>query len=140
MSDSFSTLWTVAHRSPPSTGLSRQEHCSELPCPPPGDLPHPGIKPTSPALAGGVSNTEPPGTPELGILPFYLDFTGGSAGKESACKAGDLGSDPWAGKNPWRRDRRPTPVCRPGEISGLYSPWDDMCYKYFFLLCQLVTF
>ena len=36
-------------------GLSRQEYWSGLPCPPPGDLPDPGIKPMSlrsPALAG----------------------------------------------------------------------------------------
>ena len=36
-------------------GFSRQEYWSGLPCPPPGDLPEPGIKPaslTSPALAG----------------------------------------------------------------------------------------
>ena len=36
-------------------GLSRQEYWSGLPCPPPGDLPNPGIEPmslTSPALAG----------------------------------------------------------------------------------------
>ena len=35
--------------------LYRQEHWSELPCPPPGDLPNPGIEPESlmsPALAG----------------------------------------------------------------------------------------
>ena len=32
---------------------------SELPFPPPGDLPNPGIKPTSPTLAGGFFNTEP---------------------------------------------------------------------------------
>ena len=30
-------------------GFSRQEYWSGLPCPPPGDLPNPGIKPTSPA-------------------------------------------------------------------------------------------
>ena len=30
-------------------GYSRQEYWSGLPCPPPGDLPNPGIKPTSPA-------------------------------------------------------------------------------------------
>ena len=30
--------------------FSRQEYWSGLPCPPPGDLPNPGIKPTSPAL------------------------------------------------------------------------------------------
>ena len=44
-------------------GISRQEYWSGLPCPPPGDLPDPGIKPTSPALAGGVFTTEPPGEP-----------------------------------------------------------------------------
>ena len=45
--------WTVAHQAPPSMGFSRQEYCSGLPCPPPGDLPNPGIEPTSPALQAG---------------------------------------------------------------------------------------
>ena len=52
----FVTPWTVAHQAPLSMGFSRQEYWSGLPCPPPGDLPDPGIKPesfTSPALAGG---------------------------------------------------------------------------------------
>ena len=40
--------------------LSRQEHWSGLPFPSPGDLPDPGIEPTSPALAGGFFTTEPP--------------------------------------------------------------------------------
>ena len=38
---------TAAHQAPPSLGFSRQEHWSGLPCPPPGDLPEPGIKPKS---------------------------------------------------------------------------------------------
>ena len=49
------TLWTVACQAPLSVGLSRQEYWCGLPCPPPGDLPDPGIKPVSlvsPALAG----------------------------------------------------------------------------------------
>ena len=33
-----------------SWGFSRQEYWGGLPCPPPGDLPNPGIKPRSPAL------------------------------------------------------------------------------------------
>ena len=33
-----------------SVGFSRQEYWSGLPCPPPGDLPNSGIKPSSPAL------------------------------------------------------------------------------------------
>ena len=44
--------WTVAHQAPLSVGFSRQEYWSGLPLPSPGDLPHPGIEPTSPALAG----------------------------------------------------------------------------------------
>ena len=43
----FATPWTVAHQAPLSTGLSRQEHWSRLPFPPPGDHPDPGIKSTS---------------------------------------------------------------------------------------------
>ena len=48
------TLWTVARQAPLSTGLSRQEDWSGLLCPPPGDLPDPGVEPASlmpPALA-----------------------------------------------------------------------------------------
>ena len=51
----FATLWTVAHQAPLSMGFSKKEYWSGLPCPPPGDLPDPGIEPTplkSPALAG----------------------------------------------------------------------------------------
>ena len=32
-----------------SVGPSKQEYCSGLPCPPPGDLPEPEIKPMFPA-------------------------------------------------------------------------------------------
>ena len=42
------TPWTMARQAPLSTGLFRQEYWSGLPCPPPGDLPNPGIKPRSP--------------------------------------------------------------------------------------------
>ena len=56
----FETPWTVAHQAPLSMGFSRQEYWSGLPCPPPGDLPDPGIEPSSlisPALAGGFFTT-----------------------------------------------------------------------------------
>ena len=36
--------WTVACQASVSMGFSRQELWSGLPCPPPGDLPEPGIK------------------------------------------------------------------------------------------------
>ena len=53
-------LWTVAHQVPLSMGCCRQEYWREFPCPPPGDLPDPGLEPallTSPALAGGFFTT-----------------------------------------------------------------------------------
>ena len=60
----FATLWTIASQAPLSMGFSRQEYWSGLPCPLPGDLPHPGIKPTSPASLAFQADslpTEPPG-------------------------------------------------------------------------------
>ena len=54
------TLWTIACQAPLSMGVSRQECWSGLPCPPPGDLPDPGIEPVSlvsPALAGRFFTT-----------------------------------------------------------------------------------
>ena len=53
-------------------GFSRQEYWSGLPCPPPGDLPDPGIEPeslTSPALAGRFFTLAPPG-----IWSLFLFF------------------------------------------------------------------
>ena len=50
----FATPRTIAQQAPLSMGFSKQEYWSALPCPPPGDLPNPGIKPVSlmsPALA-----------------------------------------------------------------------------------------
>ena len=38
----FATLWTVAHRAPPSMGFPRQADWIGLPCLPPGCLPDPG--------------------------------------------------------------------------------------------------
>ena len=43
----FVTLWTTACQVPISMGFSRQEYWSGLLCPPPGDLPDPGIELTS---------------------------------------------------------------------------------------------
>ena len=53
--------WTVGHEASLSIGSSQQEYWSELPFPPPGDLPDPGIKP--PVLACKFFTSVPPGTP-----------------------------------------------------------------------------
>ena len=46
-------------------GFSRQEYWSGLPCPPPGDLPNPGIEPRSPTLQADSLPSEPPGEPKM---------------------------------------------------------------------------
>ena len=73
-----------ACQAPLSMGCSRQEHCSMLPFPSPGDLPGPGIKPvspTSPALAGGFFPTESPGKflREVRCLKVKLLYSGCTA-------------------------------------------------------------
>ena len=59
----FVTPWTVAHQAPLSMGFSRQEYCSGLPFPSPGDLPNLGIEPGSPALQADALTSEPAGKP-----------------------------------------------------------------------------
>ena len=56
---------------------------------------------------------------------FYLSrgFPVGSAGKESACSVGGLGSIPGLGRSPGEGERLPTPVFWPGEFHGLCSSW-----------------
>ena len=68
----FVTLWTIAHRAPLSMGFSREEYWSGLPCPPPRDLPNPGIEPTSLvslALAGKFFTTS---TNWEAVLKLYM--------------------------------------------------------------------
>ena len=43
----FGMLWTVASQAPRSMGFFRQDYCSGLPCPLPGDLPDPEIESVS---------------------------------------------------------------------------------------------
>ena len=71
----FETPWTVACQAPLSKEFSRQEYWGVFPCPPPGDLPPPGIKPESlmsPALADGFLPLAPPGEPLKECLFFEL--------------------------------------------------------------------
>ena len=54
--------------------------------------------------------------------PVLLGFPGGSADKEYACNAGDLGSIPGLGRSPGEGKGYPTPVFLSGEFQGLYCP------------------
>ena len=60
--------WTVAYQAPQSMEFSRPEYWSGLPFPSPGDLPHPGMKPGSPALQADTLLSEPPG--KLTIITY----------------------------------------------------------------------
>ena len=53
----FAISWTVGCQAPQSMGFSKQEYCSGLPFPSPGDFPDPGIELGSPhfrQMRGGV--------------------------------------------------------------------------------------
>ena len=69
----FATLWTVAHQAPLSMGILQARKLEWVPCPPPRDLPDPGIEPESPAspvLQVDSLCTETPGKP-IHVLLVY---------------------------------------------------------------------
>ena len=60
----FVMPWTVARQAPSDHGISQARILEWVAIPLPGDLPNPGVEPgslASPALAGGLFATEPPG-------------------------------------------------------------------------------
>ena len=136
----FAIPWIVAYQAPPSMEFSRREYWSGLPFPSPGDLPDPGIKPTSPALQADTLPPELPGKyiiildmkRDSAILLTWLkrveSRVGGSDGQESACNAGDLDSFPGLHRSPGGEHGNPLQnSCLenpPGQRSlASYSPW-----------------
>ena len=88
--------------------------------PPPGDLPDPGIEPTSLVLAGGFSATGPPGKcPGLMLSAAFITRASQMVlvVKNPPADAGNvrLRFNPWVRKIPWRKAWQPTPVFVPGE-------------------------
>ena len=70
----FATPWTVALQAPVFMGFSRQEYWSGLPCPPPGDLPDPGIELISlksHTLTGRFSTTSTSWEPPILWLRYW---------------------------------------------------------------------
>ena len=66
----FATPWTVAHQAPLSMGFPMQKYWRGFPFPTPGDIPSPGIEPTSlvsQALSGGFFTTVLFGKPQIHI-------------------------------------------------------------------------
>ena len=69
----FLTWWTIACHALLSMGFSRQEYWDGFPCPPPGDLPNPGIKFTSFLYwHAGFLPLAPPGKLKTTIWPSSL--------------------------------------------------------------------
>ena len=56
------------------------------------------------------------------ISSIHLGFSGGSAGKESACNAGDLGSIPGLGRSPGEGKGHPL------QYSGLQNSMDGIVH------------
>ena len=97
-------------------GFFQQQYWSGLPFPPPGDIPDPGIEPTSPVLAGRalprqriqsrlrvVSTIGLPaamGSPHNWVVSLIEGLPRWLNGKESACQAGDSGLIPGSGISP----------------------------------------
>ena len=55
------TPWTRVRQAPLFMGFPRQEYCSGLPFPSPGNLPDPGMEPGSPAWQAATLTSEPTG-------------------------------------------------------------------------------
>ena len=72
----FVIPWTVACQALLSMGFPRQEFWSGLPCPPPGDLPDPGIEPASPALQADSLPLSHQGSPFIQVNPGLITVQG----------------------------------------------------------------
>ena len=73
----FATLWTIAHQALLSMGLTRQEYCSGLPCPPPGIFPTQVSNPPLlclPHWQTGSLPLVPPGKPSKYVLISNCDL------------------------------------------------------------------
>ena len=93
----FETPLTAARQAALSMGISRQEHWSGSPRPPPGDFPHPGVKPASlvsPVLACGFFTSSSTCGPIWKVPSVTLHWRGmtrlwgslaGSSGSIVAC-------------------------------------------------------
>ena len=80
-------------------GFPRQEYWSGLPSSPPGDLPWRRIRPASPAPAGRVFTSAPPGSLGLSYMAFIVLRC-----VSSWCRTPSLGSPTWGSELTSARD------------------------------------
>ena len=86
-------------------GVSRPQYWSGLPCPPPGDLPNPGIKPRSPILQTDSLSSELPGNPDF-TYTWNLKHHTNELIYEAETDSQTLRTDLWLprGRAGWGRD------------------------------------
>ena len=69
---------TIARQAPLSMGFCRKEHWSGLPCPPPGDLPNPGIEPRYviylQKMLAVISSSHVSDSKAMHLLPRWLSY------------------------------------------------------------------
>ena len=120
----LATPWTAAYQTPLSTGFSRQEYWSGLPVVWLGPSKSHLQKQNS-ELSHGLSFADPGKILWRRIrlpTPVFLGFPYGSASKESACNAGDLGLNPGLGRSPGEGKGCPL------HCSGLENSMDCVVY------------
>ena len=105
----YATLRTVACQAPLCVGFSRQGYLSGLPCPPPGESSQPRDG-THVSYISCISRQV-----------LFKGFLCGSAGKESTCNSGDLGSIPGLGRSPG--EGKGFPLQYYGLETSMDSPW-----------------
>ena len=117
----FANPWTAACQPPLSMGFSRQENWSGLPCPPPGDLSIPGIRPRYPTLQTDSVPSEHPQTLvfiTVKVQPWFISnllyfghcsggFPGRASGKYKICPPVQEKILHWVEKIAWRRAWQP---------------------------------
>ena len=116
------TLWTIALQAPLSTGILQARILEWLPCPSPGYLPNPRIKPGSPTLQAISLLSKPPGKRKNTGLGNLSLLQGNFLTQEVnqrliSCIEGRF----FTTSVTWQvQVMEPTPVFLPGE-----SPWTE---------------
>ena len=132
------TPWTVAPLGPLSMGFSRQEYWGGLPFSFPGYLPNPGIKPTSPTLAGRFFTIELPGKlPPLTPTPLSQGYWPAvysvEAEIETTASSLPLLSTDQVGSSPL------PPSCLTEHPLASIFPMESLNRPFSYILCRLST-
>ena len=133
--------WTVAHQASLSMEILQARILEWVACPPPEDLPNPGIESRSLALQADSLPSEPPGKPDhiysyrkkiFEKIQYPKSSQGSLVVKNQSVNIGDarLWVQTLCHEDLLEKDMVPTPVFSPGKSHGQsilvgYNSWDD---------------